>query len=227
MMIPRLSRFDYKFPDPRSASSEGIVAWGGDLSPTRVLRAYRSGIFPWYSKSDPILWWSVDPRLVLDLGDLKVSRSLKKSMKKFTFSLDRHFEDVVQHCSRVKRRDQEGSWIVPEMIDAYSELHTLGHAHSVECYEGGKLVGGLYGVVVGGVFCGESMFSLVSDASKASLAFLVEHLSSNGFSFIDAQVSTPHLLAMGAKEISRDEFLLKLEKALKCECSFTAQECDE
>ncbi len=210
-MITRLSAFDYSFPHPSLATSEGIVAWGGDLSPTRLIRAYKSGIFPWYSKGDPILWWSLDPRAVLELDDFKLSKSLKKSMKKFEVKFDTNFKEVMLKCKNIKRADQNGTWIQDEVVEAYCTLYDLGIAHSVESYLNGELVGGVYGVVVGGVFCGESMFSQVSDASKTALASLVAHLKKQGFDFIDAQVPTPHIMSLGAKNISRDEFLKRLE----------------
>jgi len=210
-LIPKLSSFNYEFPNPLEASSEGIVAWGGDLSPTRLIRAYGSGIFPWYSKDDPIIWWSVDPRLILDLDDFKLSRSLKKSLKKFEVKFDTNFKEVVLECKAAKREGQNGTWIQDEIVEAYTTLFDMGIAHSVESYQDGKLVGGLYGVVVGGVFCGESMFAKVNDASKVAFAFLVKHLKNRGFDFIDAQVPTNHLKSLGAKEISKDEFLKRLK----------------
>ncbi len=212
-MIPRLT-YHLSFPDPRSASDEGIVAYGGDLTPSRLMLAYRSGIFPWYSKNDPILWWSPDPRLILELDAFKLSRSLRKSIPKFEVRFDTAFSTVIRECSTAPRPGQSGSWIVPEMIEAYEELHALGYAHSVEAYQNGELVGGLYGVCVGGVFCGESMFAKVSDASKVAFAVLIDHLRSLGFDFIDCQVPTPHLISLGAKEISRTLFLDRLKNSL-------------
>ncbi|MEA1917111.1 MAG: leucyl/phenylalanyl-tRNA--protein transferase [Campylobacterota bacterium] len=213
-MIPRL-RITDKFPHPNSCDENGILAFGADLSPTRLMSAYRSGIFPWYSENDPIIWWSPDPRFVMELEDFKVSKSLKKSQKKFTCKIDYNFHQVIKSCANVKRKGTDKTWILNEIIEAYETLHALGHAHSVESYYDGELVGGLYGVVVGGVFCGESMFSTMSDASKVAYSFLIEHLKEKGFDFIDAQVYTEHLSSLGAKEISRDEFLKKLENSLK------------
>ncbi|MDD2369455.1 MAG: leucyl/phenylalanyl-tRNA--protein transferase, partial [Sulfuricurvum sp.] len=164
-MIPKLT-YHLSFPNPADASKEGVVAYGGDLSPSRLMMAYRLGIFPWYSKGDPILWWSPDPRLILELDDFKLSRSLRKKRAHFEVRFDTAFSQVIRECSMAPRRGQKGSWIVPDMIEAYETLHALGHAHSVEAYQNGMLVGGLYGVSVGGVFCGESMFAKVSDASK-------------------------------------------------------------
>lgn len=176
--------------------------------------AYRNGIFPWYSKGDPILWWSPSPRLILELDDFKCSRSLRKSMMRFEVYFDKDFSQVIRECAQIPRRGQHGSWILPEMIEAYEELHTLGYAHSVEVYQEGILVGGLYGVSVGGVFCGESMFAKVSDASKVAFAVLVEKLREWKYDFIDCQVPTNHLKSLGAIEISRESFLERLTFSL-------------
>lgn len=208
-MIPKLTHH-LSFPNPLNASEEGIVAYGGDLSPSRLMLAYRSGIFPWYSVNDPILWWSPDPRLILELDDFKLSRSLRKKIPQFEIRFDSAFSQVIHECSSAPRHGQNGTWIVPEMIEAYETLHALGHAHSVEAYQNGILVGGLYGVSVGGVFCGESMFAKVSDASKVALCVLVEHLKAWEFDFIDCQVPTNHLKSLGAKEVSREFFLQRL-----------------
>lgn len=213
-MIPRLT-YQLSFPDPRSASEEGIVAYGGDLTPSRLMLAYRNGIFPWYSKNDPILWWSPDPRLIMELDEFKLSRSLRKKIPRFEIRFDTAFSKVIRECSSVPRRGQSGSWIVPEMIEAYEELFALGYAHSVEAYQSGELVGGLYGVCVGGVFCGESMFAKVSDASKVAFAVLIERLHEWGFDFIDCQVPTPHLKSLGAREIPRELFLERLNGSLQ------------
>ena len=211
-MIPRLT-YQLVFPDPRSASEEGIVAYGGDLSPSRLMMAYRMGIFPWYSAGDPILWWSPDPRLILEPGEFRLHRSLRKKIRQFEIRFDTAFAEVIRECARAPRRGQKGSWILPEMIEAYETLHALGHAHSVEAYQNGVLVGGLYGVCVGGVFCGESMFAKVSDASKAAFAVLTERLREWEFDLIDCQVPTGHLKSLGAKEVSREFFLQRLFEA--------------
>ncbi|MHC3995139.1 leucyl/phenylalanyl-tRNA--protein transferase [Thiomicrolovo sp. ZZH C-3] len=211
-MIPQQIRYELAFPDPRDADESGIVAFGGDLSPSRLLLAYRSGIFPWYSKGDPILWWSPDPRLILNLEEFVLRRSLRKRLKHFEIRFNTAFGDVVRACATTPRPGQEGSWILPEMVEAYEVLHAMGHAHSVEAWQEGRLVGGLYGVEVGGMFCGESMFAHVSDASKAAFAALVEHLKARGFEMIDAQVPTEHLKSLGAIEVSRDYFLMRLEQ---------------
>jgi len=208
-MLPQI-RYELSFPHPESANEHGIVAYGGDLSPSRILLAYRSGIFPWYSHGDPILWWSPDPRLILDLDDFKLRKSLRKRLKHFEIRFDTAFEEVMRACATIPRTDQDGSWILEEMIEAYTVLHGMGYAHSVEAYQDGKLVGGLYGVAIGGVFCGESMFATVSDASKVAFAALVAHLKAWGFDFIDAQVPTDHLKSLGAVEVSRGEFLGRL-----------------
>ncbi|HLD23213.1 MAG TPA: leucyl/phenylalanyl-tRNA--protein transferase [Sulfuricurvum sp.] len=219
-MIPKLTHH-LSFPNPLiHASEEGIVAYGGDLSPSRLMLAYRSGIFPWYSAKDPILWWSPDPRLILELDDFKLTRSLRKKIPQFDIRFDTAFSEVIRECSSAPRRGQRGSWIVPEMIEAYETLHALGYAHSVEAYQEGVLVGGLYGVSVGGVFCGESMFAKVSDASKVAFAVLVEHLREWGFDFIDCQVPTEHLKSLGAKEVSRELFLRRLEEG---SCAITGE----
>jgi leucyl/phenylalanyl-tRNA--protein transferase len=166
------------FPDPRYASKEGLVAVNGDLSPERVLFAYSIGIFPWYGKDEPILWWSPDPRMVLYLDKFKVHRSLKKIIKKgiFEVKFDTNFEEVIKMCANIKRKHENSTWILPEIIEAYTKLHHLGFAHSVETYLDGELVGGLYGVSIGKMFSGESMFSKVSNASKVALYYLVEKL---------------------------------------------------
>ncbi|MGD9715975.1 MAG: leucyl/phenylalanyl-tRNA--protein transferase [Sulfuricurvum sp.] len=211
-MIPKLPHH-LAFPDPRSASEEGIVAFGGDLSPSRLMMAYRMGIFPWYSPGDPILWWSPDPRLILVPAEFKLHRSLRKKLHSFDIRFDTAFSEVIRECARIPRKKQKGSWIVPEMVDAYEELFALGYAHSVEAYRDGELVGGLYGVLVGKVFCGESMFAKVSDASKAALAALIAKTEEWEIDFIDCQVPTQHLKSLGAKEVSREEFLARLENS--------------
>lgn len=215
MYIPQIDKFNLNFPDPRSANEDGIVAWGGDLNPSRVIRAYQSGIFPWYSPDDPILWWSTDPRLIMELDDFKLRKSLKKSMKKFTYKFDTQFKKVMHHCATTPREDQDGTWIQDEIIESFEILHGMGIAHSVESYFDGELVGGLYGLVVGKVFCGESMFTHKSDASKAAFATLVKHLKYWGYDFIDCQVPTDHLKSLGAKEVTRDYFLQRLDDARK------------
>lgn len=212
-MIPKLSKYSLEFPHPNNANEEGIVAWGGDLSPSRLIRAYQNGIFPWYAKDDPIIWWSTNPRLIMEIDDFKLSNSLKKSMKKFTYKFDSDFKGVIQNCKNITREKQNGTWIQDEVIEAYSVLYDMGVAHSVESYLNGTLAGGLYGIVVGRVFCGESMFSYTNDASKAAFATLVKHLKLWGYDFIDCQVPTEHLKSLGAKEVTREYFLDRLQKA--------------
>jgi leucyl/phenylalanyl-tRNA---protein transferase len=208
---------DPVFPPPNYADPSGLLAVGGDLSSERLLEAYRAGIFPWYSDDQPILWWSPDPRLVLELDDFKTSRSLHKILKKgiFEVTFDRAFEEVIRACASVPRGGQSGTWITDEMREAYIHLHGLGYAHSVESWFGGKLAGGLYGVSLGKAFFGESMFHLKSDASKVALATLVNKLRIWDFHFIDAQMTTEHMLNLGAKELPRRIFLKHLQSALR------------
>jgi len=213
MLIPSLNKYTLEFPDPNTANEDGIVAWGGDLNPSRLLKAYRMGIFPWSSPQDPILWWSPDPRLIMELDDFKLTKSLKKSMKKFTYKMDTNFVAVMKNCATTPRKDQNGTWIQDELIESFEVLHGMGMAHSFETYYEGKLVGGLYGLSIGKVFCGESMFSHKSDASKAAYAKLIEYLKQEGYDFVDAQVPTDHLKSLGAKEISREEYLKRLYKS--------------
>jgi len=217
MQIPQLSKYSLSFPHPNQANEDGIVAWGGDLNPSRLLRAYQNGIFPWYSKDDPIIWWSPNPRLIMELDDFKLSRSLKKSIKKFTYKFDTNFVNVMQKCETTPRDEQDGSWINNDIIAAYNVLHGQGIAHSIESYQNEVLVGGLYGLVIGKVFCGESMFAHVSDASKSAYTILVRHLKEWGYDFIDCQIPTNHLKSLGAKEVTREYFLNRLEK-VNMEC---------
>ena len=205
------------FPPPDYADPSGLLAVGGDLSKERLLEAYRLGIFPWYSDDQPILWWSPDPRLVLDLKDFVIARSLRKTLKKgvFQVTFDRAFEAVIEACAAAPRAAQNGTWITDEMQEAYINLHGLGYAHSVESWFGGKLAGGLYGVSLGKAFFGESMFHLKTDASKVALATLVEKLKSWDFHFIDSQMTTEHMVRLGAKELPRRIFLKRLQSALR------------
>ncbi len=206
------------FPDVELALEEpnGLLAVGGDLSPQRLLAAYKNGIFPWYSDDQPIMWWSPDPRAILKLDDFKISRSLKKTLNKniFQVSFDTAFNDVIQACS-MSRKDGFGTWITEGMMQAYSELHHLGYAHSVECWHEQELVGGLYGLSIGHAFFGESMFSRKSDASKVALAYLVKQLKQWHFDFIDAQVSSEHMVSLGAQDITRRQFMTELQQTLK------------
>ena len=208
---------DMVFPPPDYADPSGLIAVGGDLSSERLLEAYRVGIFPWYSEDQPILWWSPDPRFVLELDQFKISRSLGKTLRRRVFhvSFDRVFDDVITACAAVPREGQSGTWITPEMQEAYIKLHGLGFAHSVEAWFEGKLVGGLYGVSLGKAFFGESMFHRKPDASKVALAILVENLKKWGFHFIDSQMATEHMNRLGATEIPRRIFLKRLRSALR------------
>lgn len=199
----------YSFPDPRSAGEEGLIAVGGDLKPGRILSAYQQGIFPWFSEGEPIMWWSPDPRMVLYPGNLKVSRSLQQTLnsKRYQITYNQAFEKVITHCARTERPDQEGTWITQSMMSAYARLHTLGYAHSVEAWEGDVLVGGLYGIDLGDIFCGESMFHLRKDASKCAFVSLVHRLRERHYRCIDCQLPTDHLKSLGAEEIPREVFL--------------------
>lgn len=197
------------FPPVSQATSEGLLAVGGDLSADRLILAYRSGIFPWFSDDSLLLWWSPDPRAVLFPHKLKVSRSMRQLLQKdrFRVTRNRSFTEVITHCARVDRGEQQGTWITQRMLQAYEELHNLGHAISYEVWEGTKLVGGLYGIDLGNVFCGESMFSLVSNASKVAFIHLVRDIEARGYTFLDCQVYSEHLGSLGAEEISRAAFL--------------------
>ncbi len=205
------------FPDPELAEEDGLLAVGGDLSPERLLLAYSHGIFPWYNEGDPILWWSLNPRLMLFPNQFKCSGSLQRTIKsnKFEVKFDTNFEKVIRNCSKVKRNKQDDTWITQEMTDAYTHLHKLGFAHSVETYFQGKMVGGLYGISIGKVFVGESMFHTMADASKVALYHLVELLKKWDFHFIDAQQPTNLLISLGAEEIERKQYLNLLKKATK------------
>ncbi|WP_174247226.1 leucyl/phenylalanyl-tRNA--protein transferase [Arcobacter sp. LA11] len=209
MNILPLDKYSYSFPNPLYACDEGILAYGGDLSTTRLLKAYLNGIFPWYNKTDPILWWSPNPRMILNLNEFKVSKSLKKTIDKniFEIKFDSNFKQVMIECSKINREGQNGTWILPEIIEAYTKLYEMKFAHSFEAYFNGELVGGGYGINIGNIFCGESMFSKKNDASKVALYYLVQRLKSNGFKMIDCQIPTPHLESLGAKKIPREEFL--------------------
>jgi leucyl/phenylalanyl-tRNA--protein transferase len=202
-----------RFPNPEDALADpnGLLAFGGDLSPQRLIAAYAHGIFPWYSEGDPLLWWSPDPRCVFATDAVHRSHSLAKFLRKSTWqwSMDRAFEEVMRACA-APRDGQQGTWITPDMVTAYTNLHLLGHAHSLEVWDGEALVGGLYGVAVGRMFSAESMFSRRTNASKAALHALAKTLRERGFPIIDAQVPNPHLLRMGACNMPRTRFLARL-----------------
>jgi leucyl/phenylalanyl-tRNA---protein transferase len=205
------------FPEPAQAEPDGLLAVGGDLSPERLLEAYAAGIFPWYSEGSPILWWSPDPRLVLDAAELHVPRSLERTLRRGHYDVrsDTAFGEVIRRCARKPRPGQDGTWITGAMVRAYERLHRLGFAHSFEAWEGGALVGGLYGVSLGGAFFGESMFADRPDASKAAFVQGVRWLAAHGVELIDCQVRTEHLVRSGAVEIARQAFLDRLAAALE------------
>ena len=213
---------DVAFPPVHLAEPTGLLAVGGDLGVERLLLAYRSGIFPWYSDEQPILWWSPDPRFVLFPAKLRVSHSMRQVTNggRFRATFNRDFAGVIGRCRKSKRRDQDGTWITCDMLDAYVRLHAAGHAHSVEVWEGEALVGGLYGVAVGGCFSGESMFTLAPNASKFALVELVRRAGELGIRLIDCQVRTRHLASLGAEEIPRAEYLRKLKDALGMRASW-------
>ena len=214
-MIPWLAA-EPVFPPLEKALAEpnGLLAAGGDLSPQRLVAAYRRGIFPWYATGEPILWWSPDPRMVMFPDELKISASLAKTLRNADYEvrLDTCFGDVVRACASKPRRGQSGTWITAEMQAAYREMHRLGYAHSVETWIGGKLAGGLYGMAIGQAFYGESMFTDSRDASKISLAHLCAHLKRRGFGIIDCQMETRHLASLGARPIPRRDFAARLEQ---------------
>lgn len=215
----RLSRNprDLTFPGVEHATPEGLLAIGGDLQPERLLEAYRHGIFPWYNEGQPILWWSPDPRTVLFPDHLHISRSLKRSLRPghFMVTFDTCFETTVRHCAGSRPQHPEGgTWITPAMIEAYTTLHQEGYAHSVETWQHGELVGGLYGVAIGGAFFAESMFTKVDDASKVALVHLVRHLLTWDFRIMDCQQSSPHVLRLGAEEISRRVYIEQVATAV-------------
>jgi leucyl/phenylalanyl-tRNA--protein transferase len=208
------------FPEPAAALSgrtNGLLAWGGDLSVPRLLLAYRSGIFPW--TAHPVTWWSPDPRAILEFDEFHVSRSLARTLRRAPFALthDRAFREVITACATTR---EKVNWIAPEFIEAYTNLHTAGHAHSVECWRNHELVGGVYGVAIGGFFAGESMFHRADDASKVALHHLVEHLRARGFTLFDVQVLTPTTAALGAREIAREAYLRRLREAIARPCRF-------
>ena len=204
-----------QFPSVKDSLEDGLLAVGGDLSPTRILNAYKQGIFPWFNEGDPILWWSPNPRLVLFTDEVKISKSLKKTLRKNTLSIrfDTAFKHVMLACSAPRSDTDSGTWIHPEMIEAYTHLHQQGHAHSIECWQNDQLVGGLYGIAIGKMFFGESMFSTVTDSSKIALVTLCQQLHHWGFELIDCQVYSDHLARLGAVEIDRSDFITHINDA--------------
>jgi len=217
-MIPLLQR-DSRFPPLSQALTDpnGLLAAGGDLSPRRLLDAYQHGIFPWFSPDDPILWWSPDPRMVLFPSEFSISHSLRKTLRKgaYVVRTDSAFEQVMRACA-APRGEENGTWITEGMIAAYGELHRLGYAHSIEVWMDNELAGGLYGVAIGQMFYGESMFSRRSDASKIALAHLARQLERWNFGMIDCQMYTPHLASLGARAIPRAEFIARLQELINC-----------
>lgn len=207
---------DLWFPDPSEADDDGLLAVGGDLSAPRLLLAYHSGIFPWYSEGQPLLWWSPAQRMVLEPGRFKVSKSLRKTIAsgKFRITYNTVFSEVMEQCAAIKRNGQDGTWITSEMEQAYLELHQAGHAHSVEVWRNEDLVGGLYGIDLPEqkVFCGESMFSKESDASKVGFYYLADHLKHQQYHLIDCQLYTAHLASLGAEELPRADFLMYIRR---------------
>jgi leucyl/phenylalanyl-tRNA--protein transferase len=197
------------FPPVSNANRDGILAIGGDLSPERLQLAYKSGVFPWFEQGEPITWWSPNPRMVLFLEELYISKSMRNTLNRNIFSVtfNQNFRDVISNCQQVKRDGQTGTWITNDMIEAYCTLHALGIAKSVEVWQNDELVGGLYGIDLGHVFCGESMFSLVSNASKVAFITLVNQLKKDNYSLLDCQVYNEHLESLGCKEIERELFM--------------------
>ena len=205
------------FPSVELADRDGLLAFGGDLSVERLIMAYANGIFPWYSEDEPILWWSLDPRLVIAPGEMKVSKSLRHTLRtsKFEVKIDNDFEGVMRKCALTPREGQDGTWILEEMIEAYVRLHRFGVAHSFETYFEGELVGGLYGVSLGKLFCGESMFHTMTDASKVAFWHLHDFLGNHGFELIDCQQETNHLVSLGAYTIPRREYLERVNELIQ------------
>ena len=200
------------FPNPLLSEDNGLLAIGGDLSPNRLLEAYRNGIFPWYNEGEPLMWWSLNPRMLLFPEEFRCSKSLKRCIKsgKYEVRIDTAFEKVMRQCATVERCGQDGTWITGEMIEAYTQLHEMGFAHSFEAYYDDELVGGLYGVSLGAAFFGESMFARMADASKVCFATLVDFATCNDFIYIDAQQETEHLASLGAKCVDKEDFLAML-----------------
>ena len=213
-ILYQLNDDDCFFPPADRANEDGLLAFGGDLSPQRLLVAYANGIFPWYNDGEPFLWWSLDPRLIIRPGEMKVSKSLRHKLKsgRFEVRIDTQFREVMLHCAKTPRKDQDGTWIQDEMVDAYCHLNELGVAHSFETYHDGELVGGLYGIAIGKAFFGESMFHSETDASKVAFFHLHQFLLQHGFKLIDCQQETNHLKSLGAYAIPRSEYLKELHE---------------
>lgn len=205
---------DLFFPPVSHANRDGILAIGGDLSSERLKLAYKSGIFPWFNEGEPIIWWSPNPRMVLFLDELVVSKSMRNILNRnmFKVTFNQNFREVISNCRQIKRQGQEGTWITNEMIEAYCKLNELGIAKSVEVWQNGELVGGLYGIDLGHIFCGESMFSKVSNASKVAFIALVNRLKENNYKLLDCQVYNEHLESLGCREIDRTDFMIILKR---------------
>ncbi len=197
------------FPNVQTADKTGVLAFGGDLSPERLILAYKSGIFPWFNIDEPIIWWAPNPRMVLFLDELVVSKSMKSIIKKNVFhvTFNQNFRDVIINCQQIERNDQNGTWITDEIVNSYCKLHEMGIAKSVEVWQNSELVGGLYGIDLGHVFCGESMFSKVANASKFGFISLVDDLKSKNYQLLDCQIHNDHLASLGCREISRNDFM--------------------
>lgn len=197
------------FPPVSETNPDGILAIGGDLSPERLLLAYKSGIFPWFEDDEPIIWWSPNPRMVLYLDELVVSKSMRNILNRnvFTVTFNQNFKEVISNCQKIKRNSQNGTWITNDMIEAYCKLNELGFAKSVEVWQNDELVGGLYGIDLGQVFCGESMFSKVSNASKVAFITLINQLKKDNYKLLDCQVYNEHLESLGCREIDRKDFI--------------------
>ena len=219
VMFPIILGEDHAFPDPEPAEPEGLIALGGDLSVSRLLSSYRSGIFPW--SVHPVTWWSPDPRAIIEMDGLHISRSLARVLRQgsFTVTRNRAFLEVMEACAK-PGPGRKGTWITEEFVVAYNRLHEEGHAHSLEIWQDDTLAGGIYGVALGGLFAGESMFHQVSNASKVALVRLIEHLREREFCLFDIQMLTPVTEQMGAVEIPREEYLRRLSEALKRTCAF-------
>lgn len=217
MSVFELNIDNYSFPKPEFANDDGLLAIGGDLSVDRLLNAYANGIFPWFNAEDPILWWSPNPRFVLYPNEFKASKSLKQKIRNNIFEIrfDFDFHSIIKACSSIERKHEEGTWITSDMEKAYTDLFKIGAAHCVGVYENDKLIGGLYGVQIGTIFTGESMFSKKSDASKIALYFLCEQASKLDFEIIDVQLETEHLVSLGARGIERKEFVKDLSNSYK------------
>lgn len=204
------------FPPVSMANQEGLLAIGGDLSSERLLLAYRNGIFPWYNEDEPIQWYCPDPRFVLFPEELNISKSMRTVLNNgsFRFTINKNFKEVIENCKTISRKEQDGTWIHPDMVTAYTKLHEAGFAISAEAWKNGTLAGGLYGILIGKVFFGESMFSKVSNASKFAFIKMIQYLQKQNIALIDCQVYTPHLESLGASMISRNEFIERINKAI-------------